>query len=65
MSLYVLIIVVMQSSYDGGAAVAYIPFHTEKACTTAAYQWNRQRPIDRDAGRVSAVAMCHATGAVK
>lgn len=60
MSAYVLIITLAMSSYDGGVAVTWIPFATEKACEEAATVWNQRKVEPR--GRTHIAASCHRTG---
>lgn len=60
MSNYVLILVAMMSSYDGGTSMTSVPFATKEACEQAAKVWNTAQP--HPVGRTKVFAACHQTG---
>lgn len=62
MSAYVLIVVVSMSSYDGGVAVNWIPFHNAAYCEAAAKEWNEKMLWNN---RTKVQAKCHMTGVLR
>jgi hypothetical protein len=62
MSAYVLILVSMMVSYDGGTSMTSVPFATKEACEAAAARWSSVQPHPIP-GRTKVFAICHPTGA--